>query len=205
MLNGTLMFTSDTAYPVLGPGGVNHADILLRRAGDTAAASLESTNWKPTMLRGAPVPPVDRQREAHLLLDPKDKRVGYSGECNQLIGAYSRRDAVDRAGCQACICHAVRIGEGPVRQSLYVFVSLANLTMTAPFAAAGVVSGEWRELPMTSLSGWVDPSPPQRDPQAMFSWLAIRNAASSDDTPNITEVQFTWSTGDDPRPTGDPQ
>ena len=40
MLNGTLMFTSDTAYPVLGRGGANHVDILLRRAGDTAAAPL---------------------------------------------------------------------------------------------------------------------------------------------------------------------
>ena len=87
------------------------------------------------------------------------------------------------------------IGEEPVRQSLYVFVSLAILTMAAPFAAAGVVSGELREVPTTSLPRWAD----------LFSWLSIRNVAGSDDTPNITEVQFTWSTNDDPRPAGDPQ
>ena len=42
------------------------------------------------MLRGVPVvAPVDRQREAHLILNPKDKRVSGSGGCNQLIGAYT--------------------------------------------------------------------------------------------------------------------
>ncbi|HET9208503.1 MAG TPA: META domain-containing protein [Burkholderiaceae bacterium] len=188
-LNGQLMFTSDTAHPVLGPNGVRTVDMLLRRVAGSAVAgearrmvglyrymadaasfidcvsgdqfpvapegdgpalqaayvaarvvpgepqlasvearivmrapepggaprpalqverviglsaqsscatppaghaTLENTYWKLASLRGQPVaPPAERQREAHLILQPAQRRVVGSGGCNRLSGAYT--------------------------------------------------------------------------------------------------------------------
>ena len=188
VLNGQLMFTSDTAYPVLGANAVRNVDMLLRRvagaamseprrmvglyrymadaasfidcaSGDqfpvapegdgpalqaayvaaravpgepqlasvdarivmrapepggapraalqierviglsaqaqcaappTGAATLENTYWKLSALRGQAVaPPAERQREAHLILQPAQRRVVGSGGCNRLSGSYT--------------------------------------------------------------------------------------------------------------------
>jgi len=87
-LNGTVVFTTDTAYPVLG-GQRTHVDMMLRRAGSTGAAPLENTYWKLTALHGAAIAPVDRQHEASLMLDPAQNRVAGSGGCNRLVGTYA--------------------------------------------------------------------------------------------------------------------
>jgi uncharacterized lipoprotein YbaY/heat shock protein HslJ len=186
-LNGQLMFTSETAHPVLGSGGARHVEMLLRRvaastageprrmlglyrymadaasffdcaSGDqfpiapdgegpalqaayvatraspgephlaavearivtraavpggtprpvlqverviglsaqtrceappSAGATLENTYWKLVMLRDQRVaPPADRQREAHLILHPAQRRLVGSGGCNRLSGSY---------------------------------------------------------------------------------------------------------------------
>jgi uncharacterized lipoprotein YbaY/heat shock protein HslJ len=188
-LNGQLMFTSDSAQPVLGPDGARTVDMLLRRVADSAAvseprrmvglyrymadaasfidcssgdqfpvapegdgpalqaayvaaravpgepqlasvdarivmrapepggaprpalqvarliglsaqsqcaapaagsATLENTYWRLASLRGQPVmPPTERQREAHLVLQPAQRRVIGSGGCNRLSGTYT--------------------------------------------------------------------------------------------------------------------
>jgi len=187
-LNGQLMFTSDTAHPVLGPGGARTVDMPLRRVTGSAAgeprrmvglyrymadaasfidctsgdqfpvapegdgpalqaayvaaravpgepqlasvearivmrapepggaprpalqverviglssqsqcaappagsATLENTYWKLASLRGQAVAPsTERQREAHLILQPAQRRVVGSGGCNRLSGAYT--------------------------------------------------------------------------------------------------------------------
>jgi uncharacterized lipoprotein YbaY/heat shock protein HslJ len=188
-LNGQLMFTSDTAHPVLGSNGARTVDMLLRRVASSAVAveprrmvglyrymadaasfidctsgdqfpvapegdgpalqaayvaaravpgepqlasvearivmrapepggaprpalqvqrviglsaqsqcaaptagnaTLENTYWRLATLRGQPVaPPVERQREAHLILQPAQRRVVGSGGCNRLSGAYT--------------------------------------------------------------------------------------------------------------------
>jgi hypothetical protein len=85
-----------------------------------------------------------------------------------------------------------------VRQSLYAFAGLATLTMTAPSAAAGDISGEPASIP--TAPSYEGPSLPQGDPQGMLSLLAVRRAAiasSSDENADITELQFTWSIADD--------
>jgi heat shock protein HslJ len=87
-LNDNAFFTAHTG-PFLGIGAGNRADSPLRRAGDTSAPPLENTYWKLTVLRGALVETVDPQQEAHLILDPKEKRVSGSSGCNRLIGAYT--------------------------------------------------------------------------------------------------------------------
>jgi len=62
-----------------GPGGT----------GQASNEPLENTYWKLTHLGDAPVAaPPERQREAHFILHPADKRVSGSGGCNRFTGGY---------------------------------------------------------------------------------------------------------------------
>jgi len=49
---------------------------------------LENTYWKLTYLGDAPVVAPERQRDAHFILHPSDKRVSGSGGCNRFTGGY---------------------------------------------------------------------------------------------------------------------
>jgi len=51
-------------------------------------ASLENTYWKLVQLDGAPVEVFERQREAHLILQPAQRRITGSGGCNRFQGSY---------------------------------------------------------------------------------------------------------------------
>jgi putative lipoprotein len=90
-----LLFTTDTSYPVLGPGESNRVEILLRRAGasttapGSATAALENTYWKLIVLGANPVQGVEPQREPHLILQREQKSVTGSGGCNRLTGSYT--------------------------------------------------------------------------------------------------------------------
>ena len=56
---------------------------------DTASdASLENTYWKLVQLGGTPVEVFERQREAHLILQPAQRRITGSGGCNRFQGSY---------------------------------------------------------------------------------------------------------------------
>jgi len=55
----------------------------------SSAVSLENTYWKLIALRGKPVTTADRQREAHLILQPEQHRVSGSGGCNRIAGGYT--------------------------------------------------------------------------------------------------------------------
>ena len=54
-------------------------------AGD---APLENTYWKLTSLGAAAVRAAPKQREAHFILHPADRRVSGSGGCNSIAGSY---------------------------------------------------------------------------------------------------------------------
>jgi heat shock protein HslJ len=83
----------------LEPGGVPRAALQVERvlglssqaqcASPGASATLENTYWKLVSLRGQPAPAVERQREAHLMLQPLQRRVVGSGGCNRLAGNYT--------------------------------------------------------------------------------------------------------------------
>lgn len=49
---------------------------------------LEGTYWKLVVLGNEPVAAAEKQREAHFILHPSDKRVSGSGGCNRLAGGY---------------------------------------------------------------------------------------------------------------------
>jgi heat shock protein HslJ len=49
---------------------------------------LEGTYWKLVLLGNEPVAAAEKQREAHFVLHPSDKRVSGSGGCNRLAGSY---------------------------------------------------------------------------------------------------------------------
>ncbi len=94
-VDGQLMFTSDTAHPVLDAAGTKHVDILMRRAAaspaeaQAARATLENTYWKLVELRGQAVKTADGERELHFILQgPRRQVAGYSG-CNRLGGGYT--------------------------------------------------------------------------------------------------------------------
>jgi heat shock protein HslJ len=57
-------------------------------AAQASNAPLENTYWKLTHLGGAPVSVAEKQREAHFILHPAEKRVSGSGGCNRIIGGY---------------------------------------------------------------------------------------------------------------------
>jgi putative lipoprotein len=93
-LDDALMFTTDTAYPVLGADGAKSVDMLLRRASGQAAgtvpdAPLTNTYWKLIRMGATPVVVADNQREPHLILRPAEKRVSGSTGCNSLAGSYT--------------------------------------------------------------------------------------------------------------------
>jgi putative lipoprotein len=95
--DGQVMFVTDTAHAVLGPGNPTEVDIMLRRtsahdasaSGSAGAASLENTYWKLTRLPNAQVQVVEPQREPHLILQSAERRVAGSSGCNRLAGGYT--------------------------------------------------------------------------------------------------------------------
>ena len=97
LVDDRVWFTTSQNYPVLTPGRGGDLQLLLRRASGTLAippranpgsAPLENTYWKLTSLGGSPVVTASRQREAHLILQPANRRVTGSGGCNRLSGSY---------------------------------------------------------------------------------------------------------------------
>jgi heat shock protein HslJ len=80
--DGRLLFTTEEHYPL-----ASEVRLTLRRI--TGAAPLENTYWKLTHLGDAPVKAAERQREAHFILHPVDKRVSGSGGCNRITGGYA--------------------------------------------------------------------------------------------------------------------
>ena len=62
-------------------------------AADTqSTVSLENTYWKLVRLGDQPVVVDEQQREAHIVLQPDQKRVVGSGGCNNMGGSYVAED-----------------------------------------------------------------------------------------------------------------
>ena len=102
LVDGKLLFTSDTATPVITRGSPATVSIMLRRvaSGQTASPKpagnrpLEGTYWKAIELAGKPTPAQDPKREAHLQFQAGGRVSGSDG-CNRMTGSYQLKgDAV---------------------------------------------------------------------------------------------------------------
>ena len=93
----TLIYTTDTHYPVLTRGAGNDVDLLLKRVAPPGRAagvqpkpdaSLTNTYWKLTSINGTPYRHQGQQREPHLVL--RGEQLSTSGRtgCNAFSGGY---------------------------------------------------------------------------------------------------------------------
>lgn len=77
-----LLFTTDTAYPVLTNGSGNTTDLVLVKAQPAGSATLEDTNWMATGLNGASLETEKRPS----LSFAQDGAFSGSGGCNRFSG-----------------------------------------------------------------------------------------------------------------------
>jgi uncharacterized lipoprotein YbaY len=95
--DGKLLFTTDTATPVITRGRPTTVSLLIRRVGTGQAAPpkaagdrpLEGVRWKAVELAGKPTPAQAPNREAHLVFEASGRLLGSDG-CNRLTGNYLR-------------------------------------------------------------------------------------------------------------------
>ncbi len=89
-VNGKLIFTSTTAYPVITHGAPSQVTIMLLQAqaqpAGPAAAKLTGTKWVLAEVNGKPASPGQGE-SVHLVLHKKGKVTGSTG-CNNLAGGY---------------------------------------------------------------------------------------------------------------------
>ncbi len=101
--NGTLLFTSSTAYRVLTHGAPSRVAIMLHEVGAAAAAlphlgtagatpsviTLQDTIWKLTRLGGQPVPDNAGRNEAWIVLHKEQNKLSGSFGCRHMLGTYT--------------------------------------------------------------------------------------------------------------------
>ena len=89
-VNGKLMFTSTTAYPVITHGASSQVAIMLQQAQAQPAGAtgkkLTGTKWVLAEVNGKPASPGQGE-SVHLVLHKKGKVTGSTG-CNNLVGNY---------------------------------------------------------------------------------------------------------------------
>jgi putative lipoprotein len=92
LVDGALLFTSDTAVPVLTRASPPTVSLLLRRASASQTASsakpLTGTYWKAVELAGKSTPSQAGTREVHLQFQVDGRASGFDG-CNQMTGPYT--------------------------------------------------------------------------------------------------------------------
>jgi heat shock protein HslJ len=108
LVGDTLLFTTDTAAPVITRGSPTSVSIMLRRAGtgETAPPAaggtrpLEGTRWTAAEFAGKPISTQDAKREAHLLFEAGGRVTGSDG-CNRMTGTYELKGDVVTFGQMA--------------------------------------------------------------------------------------------------------
>ncbi len=97
MSQGTLLFSTTNAYPVLRKGQADPAsvDLLLHRVlpadEQSATQSLQNTYWALQSLHGQAAEQFEGQEAPHLILDNEGKSSGSDG-CNRFFGTYSTHE-----------------------------------------------------------------------------------------------------------------
>jgi putative lipoprotein len=99
LVDGQLLFASDTAIPVITSGSPTTVSVSLRRVAASTSQRpnsptappgrpLAGTYWKAVELAGKAAPEQESSREAHLQFQP-DGRVSGSDGCNRTSGTYT--------------------------------------------------------------------------------------------------------------------
>jgi heat shock protein HslJ len=184
LVEDRLLFTTDTAIPVITRGSPTSVSIMLSRvaAGQTGPANpsrttpLEGTHWKAIELAGKPIPTHDAKREAHLLFQAGGRLSGSDG-CNRITGSYKLKgDAVSfsqGAGTQMACINTGAI-ERDVRDALK---SATRLT------TAGGSSGTVRCDGQTRSRAGAQASAPSTSPGlASTSWQLVKFQGSDGTT-----------------------
>jgi putative lipoprotein len=94
---GRLLFTTDTAHPVITGGAPTDVTIMLVPVteGDTSAATAQQSDaslvniyWKLLEVGGEPAVAGHNRQEPHMILQVQEQRLAGSSGCNRLIGTY---------------------------------------------------------------------------------------------------------------------
>ena len=90
--NGQMLFTTDTAYPVITRDNINSAEIMLIRVNTEESptpAQLTDTYWQLSAINGTTVVTSEEQRSPYLqFISDNNVTKGYSG-CNQFSGNWT--------------------------------------------------------------------------------------------------------------------
>jgi putative lipoprotein len=92
-VNGTKMFASTTAYPVITQGAPMQATIMLQQARALVAAKgprpkLHGTYWGLVELNGKPAAPGMGRTQPYIMLHRAEGRLEGSSGCNGVVGTY---------------------------------------------------------------------------------------------------------------------
>jgi putative lipoprotein len=90
--NGTLLFTSSTAYRVLTHGAPSSVAIVLQEPGAPAGPvviPLQETTWKLIRLGRNPVLESAGGSEVQIVLHKKENKLSGSAGCKDIVGTYS--------------------------------------------------------------------------------------------------------------------
>jgi putative lipoprotein len=96
--SGSMMFTSNTSYPVITRGAPTEVSIIVQPASppapsegrlDKGSPKLEGTRWKLIDIAGTPPVTGAAVEEVNVTLNGEGKRLTGSGGCNRLTGDYT--------------------------------------------------------------------------------------------------------------------
>lgn len=92
-INGTMTFTSTTAYPVITSGAPMQANIMLQQAQTPAASKshspkLHGTYWRLVELNGKPATPGMGRTQPYIMLHKEQGTLEGSSGCNGVVGSY---------------------------------------------------------------------------------------------------------------------
>jgi putative lipoprotein len=118
VLDGRLLYTTDTHVPILTEGSGNEVALTLRPPG--GPVSVENTYWKLTRLGGQRLTLARWPEEPHLILHPDSRRVSASGGCNRFTGPYKLEGEELRFGRIAGTLKACKDSTGTEKDFLAV-------------------------------------------------------------------------------------
>lgn len=128
-----LLFTTDTAHPVITGGAPTDVTIMMvpvpardTEPAEPSPADLVNTYWKLVEIGGTPVVVADNRHEAHLILQRDDHRLVGSTGCNRLVGSYEV--AADRLTFSPAATTMMLCTDDLMRQERAVTEALAATT-----------------------------------------------------------------------------